>query len=225
MDTETVLEQLLESGVLDGKESLTYTDNFLQKKEKWESSFGSGDEHTHSEIDSTVDSTAMRDRVKSVAANDPTFAAIYLSISEMVTGPSDLSLLAAAVVLDSLENRPNRTRGSPNGFLPISGESIQTYTSMYDRAIVFIWREACPTCETVRKDLEKIFTDGSQDIALLSVYGPACPKLLSTEYDVTGGPTTLFFQNEAVDSRTVGALQPEILQQEVEVLREASSPT
>ena len=219
MDPEPVLERLLDSGVLDGKEELGYTETFLRKKEQWESALSSGEEDVQSRVATVVDSAPMRERIQSVAAHDTSFAALYLSISELVAESTDVSLVAAAVVLDSLENRPGPTSGSPDGFLPISGHSIRTYTSMYEQAIVFVWREDCPTCELVRGDLEDIFAEGSQDIALLSVYGPSCPELLSKEYDVGGGPTTLFFRDGAIDSRTVGALQPGILEREVEVLR------
>lgn len=219
MDPEPVLERLLASGVLDGKEDLGYTETFLRKKEHWESELSSDEEEVQSKIDNVVDSAPMRDRIKSVAAHDTSFAALCLSISELVVESTDVSLVAAAVVLDSLGRRPSPTSGSPDGFLPISGHSIRTYTSMFEQAIVFVWREDCPTCELVREDLEDIFAEGSQDIALLSVYGPSCPELLSREYDVGGGPTTLFFRDGAIDSRTVGALQPGILEREVEVLR------
>ena len=219
MDPEPVLERLLESDVLDGGEELGYTDPFLKKREQWESALSPDDQDGHSRIDTAVDSAPMRDRMQSVAAYDSSFAALYLSISEFVADTTDVSLVPAAVVLDSLENRPSPTSGSPDGFLPISGHSIRTYSVMYEQAIVFVWREDCPTCELVREDLENIFADGSQEIALFSVYGPSCPELLSGEYDVGGGPTTLFFRDGTIDSRTVGALQPGILEREVEVLR------
>lgn len=225
MDSERVLEQLLDSDVLRGKDDLAYTDHFLKKRDHWESSLKSDGGQEHSAVERVIDAESMRHRVNSVAKNNVTFAALYLSLSEMVSESDELSLVAATVVLNSLEDGQNHTSGSPDGFLPVSGEDISTYTSMYARAIVYVWRENCPTCELVREDLEEIFADSSEEIALLSVYGPSCAELLSKEYDVGGGPTVLFFRNGTIDSRTVGALQPGILQEEVEVLREKASPT
>lgn len=81
---------------------------------------------------------------------------------------------------------------------------------------MYIWLDDCEPCETVHEDLDDIFEQPVDDLALFSVYGPDHAELLAEEYDVSGGPTVLFFHTGTVDARLYGAQHREVLETEIE---------
>lgn len=114
--------------------------------------------------------------------------------------------------------RPAPDDGAPESFTPAHPERLPFLLNVYRRAIVYIWRDDCPPCDQMRDILEEFSEDAAKDIALLAVYGPADPKLLYDQYNVQGGPVTLFVLEGQVDSRLYGAQYASVIESEIETL-------
>ena len=131
------------------------------------------------------------------------------------------SLVLTAIVLQALDRGTPQTAGVPVGFVPILGSQLESVLQLYERAIVYVWREDCPPCDVVREDLEGLSPDQTEGIGQFAVYGPDCARMLHREYDVVGGPALLFVADGEVQSRLYGAEYPEVLSAEVEALQES----
>lgn len=132
-------------------------------------------------------------------------------------------LLRTALVLQSLEENSDPIDGVPEAFLPIRGDMIRIFSSVSDCSIVYIWRDNCPPCEMIKKQLDDIFEKPPEDISLLAVYGPEYAVQLRENYDVTGGPTILFLDGERVDFRLLGTHSTERISSELAKTKRASS--
>jgi hypothetical protein len=113
--------------------------------------------------------------------------------------------------------------GSPEPFVPVRGSLLPVVLPLYERAIVYTWREDCPPCDLMREGFEAVFEEPPEDIALLSAYGPAHAETLQEQYDVVGGPTTLFCHRGTVDARLTGGHARQIIGSEVRKLREVAA--
>lgn len=94
--------------------------------------------------------------------------------------------------------------GVPESFIPIPATHIPHLTRIYSPAIVYIWLDKCPPCDTTKKDLESIFKD-RHEVMPFAVYGPDYQEFLLNEYEVTAGPALLFMCNGTVNSRLYGS--------------------
>ena len=131
------------------------------------------------------------------------------------------SLVLTAIVLQALDRGTPQTAGVPVGFVPILGSQLESVLQLYERAIVYVWREDCPPCDVVREDLEGLSPDQTEGIGQFAVYGPDYARTLYREYDVVGGPALLLVADGEVQSRLYGAEYPEVLSAEVEALQES----
>ena len=123
-------------------------------------------------------------------------------------------------VLDTFEPDPVPDEGAPELHIPISGQKVPFIEQFFKKAIVYFWRYDCDPCDLVRDDFNELLEVPDDEIAYFSVFGPNASELLYEEYDVGGAPTTLFFLNGRVDVRLVGASYPNVLEKEVNYLRE-----
>jgi hypothetical protein len=223
MDSQTLVDRLVDAGVFepvgDG-DDLRVGDAFQRAVEANLETIESADDGTHL-FEEFVDDADVRATLRNAVDDDPEFFARYLTLAEWLDGLTHRQTLDVAIVVHQFTDEPPRADGAPADFLPIRGETLGTVASLYERSIVYIWRDQCPACETVREDFEAIFADGTpEDVALLSVYGPDCARYLQEEFDVVGGPTVLYVRNGEVETRLQGANGRAVLENEIELLAE-----
>ncbi|MFD1572354.1 TlpA family protein disulfide reductase [Halorubrum laminariae] len=154
---------------------------------------------------------------------DPRLLATYATLRERHPNLSTTRALVASVLLDSSKSGPPPASGAPEGFVPVHGEDAVRLVDLCDRCVVYVWRDDCPPCESMRPNLSDVFgTVPPEGVLALSVYGPDCAALLDEEYDIVGGPTTLFTLEGRVDTRFVGVAETDSIEREIETLRERS---
>jgi len=122
-------------------------------------------------------------------------------------------------VLERFESDPPRDDGVPDSFTPVTGPQLVTMLRSSRRAIVYVWKDDCDPCDVMREEFDDMFPEPPEDIALLAVCGPEAMDAMA-EFDVVGAPTTLFVSNGSVDIRLQGAQYRDLLDTEVENLRE-----
>ena len=150
-------------------------------------------------------------------------AAEYLALVRAdVEGFAREDRLRSLPLVDTLRHEVP-AEGSPGPFVPVRGSLLPVVLPLYERAIVYTWREDCPPCDLMREGFEAVFEEPPGDVALLSAYGPAHAETLQEQYDVVGGPTTLFCYRGAVDARLTGGHARQIIESEVRKLRELAA--
>lgn len=158
--------------------------------------------------------------LEEVTSDDPTFAACYLALQAR-TDLAHEELLRLVPVVERIDRPPARTSGIPDGFLTVDCQRLLTLVGLYRRTIVYAWREDCPPCDTMRAVLEDV--DIPDSVAMLAVYGPDCPRVLSREFDAAGAPTTLYTLNGRVEARHVGARGNVTLERELQEFLKTSA--
>jgi len=142
----------------------------------------------------------------------------YLTLAEAVDGLEFEKRLRLVPTLQQLY-RPAPDRGAPKSFTPVRPGQLPFLLNLYKRAIVYVWRDECPPCDTMVEEFDTFFSEPDDDLALLTVYGPADPQFLEERYNVRGGPTTLFVLDGEVDARLHGAQFSSVIESEIETLR------
>lgn len=155
--------------------------------------------------------------------DDEEVTAEYLALVRAdVDGLAHEDRLRSLPLIDALRGEVTDD-GSPDPFVPVRGSSLPALIPLYERTIVYTWREDCPPCDLMREDFEAVIEKPPEDIVLFSVYGPDYAETLHEHYDVVGGPTTLFCYRGAVDARLTGAHSEQIVESEVRKLREVAT--
>jgi thiol-disulfide isomerase/thioredoxin len=158
------------------------------------------------------------DRLLDLTEGDVEPVAQYLALTESLDRGKFEERLRLVPTLQQL-CRPALDRSAPEGFTPVHPEQLPFLLNLYERAIVYVWRDDCPPCETMREEFGSLFPEPDEQLALLSVYGPDGPQLLRKRYSVTAGPTTLFVIDGEVDSRLLGSQYRSVIESEIETLR------
>lgn len=138
----------------------------------------------------------------------------FLALAEFMDGAETDRLLNVAVVVNQFTPEFPPADGCPDQFIPIHGDRIDLIARIFRHVIVYVWRHECPPCDLVRQDLDDIVTESNTP--LIAVYGPDWAERLKDRYDVDGGPTTLFFIDGEIDMRLQGAYPKETLQSVLE---------
>lgn len=151
---------------------------------------------------------------------DREFAATLVATGRRLDGLSGDELARVALVLTEVAADDDPPAEVPEIFVPVGFERLQTALSLVPKAVVYVWLEDCPTCETVRDDFDELYSTPPPDVGWFAVYGPDSSERLYEEYDVVGGPTVLFFVGGEVDARLQGAHPRRTLEAEVQLLRD-----
>lgn len=221
MDAEGLFDRLIESEVVsEAPEGLRLAESFLETvgatEDALESSADSSDE-----ITAHLDDTGFADRLTAVAGDDLKFVAYACSLADhLPESVSSGEIARITALLEHIDGSFPPTEGAPNAFFPIHPFQIGTLTALFPRSIVYIWLDDCIPCDTMRADFDDIFEEHPDDLALFAVYGPDDPTRLHDEYTVVGGPATLFFVWDSVDTRFYGARTRMKTESEIETLRE-----
>jgi len=167
------------------------------------------------------------------------FAAIYLALADAVGNGDELGDAAhpedasgtdsetaalsafvpgAILVLEHVMNGYPRTAGTPEGFLSIGGDQLELALACFDRTVLFVWRDDCPTCDSMAAEIEALLDGREPTVPLLSLFGPDATTVLRERYDVFGAPTTLFVRDGEVESRILGSRHKEAIAGELDIL-------
>lgn len=141
----------------------------------------------------------------------------YRTLDRFVQTVPREELVRFLVVFDEFRRKPPRKEKSPNSFYPIHGDRLHALLPLFVRAIVYVWLDDCDPCDSMVEKYNTLFPEPSQSAILLSVYGPNWKELLEEEFNVVGGPTTLFFKNGKVDTRLQGDQYMEVIETEIDV--------
>jgi thiol-disulfide isomerase/thioredoxin len=214
-DPEALLSELLSAGVLveDG-DDLALTEAFESERADRTAELSDADED---------DRDTVRERVAEPLGLDVEMVDRHLAATtQAVEALAGFDTTAAARVAVSLKrfDGPPPSNGAPEGFTPITGEEIPPFLDEHPAAVVYFWREDCPSCDELRDDIEELQDSGQipDEVALASVYGPGSPQFLRAEYDVAVAPTVLFCANGRIDSRLVGVHQPSSYAEEIQII-------
>lgn len=219
MNPERIADQLLSAGVLDEADdgAFVLSDTFRDTRSQ-----------LLNEIEETVDVSSELETVTGGSVRVPddrqeqrSMLATYRALEDLDGGLSRKRRLQIIPLIDRFTDPPTRSDGAPDGFTSVSGSQLKSLIRTSRRAIVYVWRDDCEPCDVMKAEFEDLFHDHPIDIALLAIYGPKYPSLLR-EYDVGGAPTTLFIREGTVDARLHGAHYRDMIEREIEILREQS---
>ncbi|MFB6304722.1 MAG: thioredoxin family protein [Haloferacaceae archaeon] len=229
MSTEGPVDRLIDAGVFEaaGGDELRLAAEFRETVDDHRETLADRDpEDARESVAALTGDEDAATALCEAARVDPALLARYVAVRERVDDLTPGETLALAVVVGHLEDGRPRDDGSPDAFLPVYGDELVDLVALSPRCVVYAWREDCPPCDAVRGDFDAMFADGApDDVMLLAVYGPDCPRLLDEEFDVVGAPTTLFTLEGSVDSRLTGARPREAYERELETLRERTLPS
>lgn len=240
MRSEDIFEHLTTADVLEEEvegrvHRVGVTNSFQTAVDELEASL---DEKTIQESE-LVDLIASPEKFLELGNRAFRFAAIALALADVVRGSDnqgvasrsrdtsgnnsetpDLSALipGAVLVLDHVMYGYPRTAGTPEGFLSIGSNQLEVALACYDRAVLFVWRDDCPTCDSMAREIETLLESRETTVPLLSLFGPDAKTTLRERYDVFGAPTTLFVRGGEVESRLLGSRHKEAIDGEINAL-------
>lgn len=151
------------------------------------------------------------------------FVETYRALTEFVEGLHQNEAFRFVSIMDYFQRGVPPSGGAPSSFVPVHGDRLNLLLQLYDRVIIYIWRENCNPCDIVRQDFEDIFDSPSEELALLAVHGPESASFLYEEFDVGGAPTTLFAVDGRIDSRLLGSVRREAMLEEIDIIRNAQT--
>lgn len=158
-------------------------------------------------------------QLQNLSEIDTEFVSIYLSLAESTTELNSDELTRLSILLQQLPDLPPQS-GTPNAFIQVPASQLELLLALKKKSIVYIWRNECESCELMKEDLNELFPKPIEELGLYAIYGPNWAEQLQDHYAVMGGPATLFFINNQVNSRLYGAHRKSKLKKEVEIFRD-----
>lgn len=224
MEYEGHVEQLLTQGALEEDESgrLVLTRPFLDVVEGKRELLEEGEQEWYDPASDAVTEEGMVPDVLDLGWKQSEFLVHFLALSSFTGERLDREWLRTTAVLAQLREPRPRADGAPKAFLPIHGDWLDVFMELFQNAIVYFWRDDCDPCDVMVEEFDDIF-DEPDGLALFAVYGPAHPRLLQEEYDITGGPATMFVVDGEVDTRLYGAQYRNVIDTEIETVREIAA--
>jgi hypothetical protein len=225
---EAVAETLVRGGVLvETDDGFGVAESFTEAVERTREAVEGLDEAAIEERVAGAVDGADEDRralVTEVGTDDREFLALYLTLTERLPDLSAETRIRVVPFLQGFRGSPPREEGAPEAFVPIHGDRLRPITRLFPRSIVYVWLDDCEPCDELRKTFDKLFPEPPEGIELFAVYGPDYARYLHEEYDVEGGPVTLFMLRDTIDSRLFGAKHERVYEGEVDQLRESKVP-
>jgi len=170
-------------------------------------------------IGTQTDDADVTTALRGIAETDPEFVERYAVVSQLASRLSDPEILQTTFLVSQLHDDELRVEGAPEPFVHVDGNVVPDVVSLYERCLVYVWRENCSPCSKVKDKLGRIFAEpGWEGLMLLSVFGPDSAVTLHEEFDVVGGPTLLYILNGEVHSRLTGVPHIDTIRHEADVL-------
>lgn len=221
MNGERLIDRLIENEVLrEDKEtdSLTFSDPFQEQLAQRKTAV---DEREPEEVDDVLGETYGWELGLSrfETGVGQAVLAVLESLDEFTSAETSAQFPLVAPLLTQLDRGVPPASGAPSSFYPIDGDLMWVLTRVSDKSLVYIWRENCEPCDIMREEFDDILGgESNEDFLCLAVYGPDWAPLLAEEFEVRGGPTTLFVVNGTVDARLVGAQYRQVIETEIDKL-------
>lgn len=224
--SERVAEALVRSGVLvETEDGFGIAESFTDAVERTRESVEGLDEAGVEErVADAVDDEDRRALVTEVGTDDREFLALYLTLTERLPSLPAETRIRIVPFLQAFRGSPPRDEGAPEAFVPIHGDRMRTVTRLFPRSIVYVWLDDCEPCDAMREKFDELLDGRPDGVELFAVYGPDYAEFLHQEYDVKGGPVTLFMLRDAVDSRYYGEKHERVVEKEIEILQESEPP-
>jgi len=200
-------------------------------------SFSDAVERRHGEVDAldpsaveervagAVDDEDQRALVTDVGTDDREFLALFLALTDALPSVPAETRIRIVPFLQVFRGSPPRDEGAPDAFVPIHGDRMRTITRLFPRSVVYVWLDDCEPCDAMRETFDELLDGPPEGVELFAVYGPDYAEFLHEEYDVKGGPVTLFMLRDAVDSRYYGEKHERVIEKEIEILQESDPET
>lgn len=209
MDGAVDSELLFDTGVLTTqRRNVTTTDGFESEIEAYAEEIAAlSFEDRANRIRDRVGREGVIEPFAELGADDPRTLAELFALHDRLEPTESDDWLSLLPVLRLFRPKEMPTDGVPESFIPVPATHLPHLTRIYSPAVVYVWLDDCPPCDTVKEDLESIF-EKPRGAMPFAVYGPTDQEFLGEEYDVTAGPALLFVRDGGIDSRLYGA-QPE----------------
>jgi len=221
MDSEQLLEFLLQRDIIEETEDsgqLRLSNSYRERVTAEQNRLEGADKTEVCNLVQTRYTASEASMVIETCEGDLSPIAKYLAMDLQTDEYDDRTRLRLLLVIEQLyQTVPDD--GVPQSFMSIHPGQLSFALNLYERAIVYVWRHDCPPCEQVRKMLDSLVPEPLDDIALFAVYGPEDPRFLYEQYNVIGGPTTLFLLNGEVDVRLSGTHYTTVIETEIDKLR------
>ncbi len=216
MNPEETFERLVAADILTptaGDDAVALTETFRDAVD-----------HQVSEITSQGVSfdnpSRLEETITELVDRDTHLAAIGSVLNRFVDELDFDEFLGMLIAVSQLQVGVDSSEGIPASFIPIPCALTPTIVPALDRGIIYVWREDCDPCDTMRMEFDSIFEKPPEDTALCAVYGPQDGELLYEEFNVVGAPTTLFVRGGKIDSRLVGAHYRNVIEREIDMLHD-----
>ena len=219
MTRATDTELLFEGGVLTAEgEDVSLTDAFASTVDDYEEVFTDcSDERTRAVHERIDDDEALAEAFVELGEVDPRSVAELCALSERLDAERADAWLALLPVLRLFRPDPVPGHGAPAQAIPVAAECLPALTRVYSPALVYVWLDDCPPCESLSARLESTF-ETPRGVSLFAVYGPRDRSFLDEEYSVTAGPALLFMRDGTIDARLYGDQKGSVLRTELERL-------
>lgn len=221
MEDATDVESLFTTNVLTTWHGeMTTTDHFESVVEKYAAEVEAlPPEELANLVRERIGRVSIVEPFAALGTKDPRTVAELCALSDHLEPSSNDDWLSLLPVLRLFRPNETPTDGVPESFIPVPAMHVPHLTQVYSPALVYVWLEDCPPCDTTKADLESIF-ERSEGVMPFAVYGPDYREFLASEYDVTAGPALLFMRQGTIDSRLYGAHSGQTVKAELERLRE-----
>jgi len=217
MNRTDLFTEVIDAGILyeTDAESLALTDSFEARLDEASERVTSKDDITR---ETAITDEHSRQILLSLFDDDPQFVVQTIAIIEQSDNIDASTALKLSLIIDQFRRGPPPNDGSPSGFVSVHGDQLSAIRSIYPKALVYIWREDCPSCNSICDILEQVAGEVSNNTGLFSIYGPDWAAHLQETVAVVGAPTLLFLADGSVDSRLQGNHYKSVIEAELETM-------
>ncbi|AUV82877.1 hypothetical protein C2R22_15550 [Salinigranum rubrum] len=218
MTRATDTELLFEAGVLTAEgEDVSLTDAFASAVDDYEEAFTDCSDDRTRAVRERIDGETLVEAFVELGAVDPRSVAELCALSDRLDTTAEDAWLALLPVLRLFRPDPVPGHGAPAQAIPVAADCLPALTRVYSPALVYVWLDDCPPCESLSARLESTF-ETPRGVSLFAVYGPRDRAFLDEEYSVTAGPALLFMRDGTIDARLYGDQKGSVLRTELERL-------
>lgn len=99
----------------------------------------------------------------------------------------------------------------PEEIVELDDDSYEAFLADHDRAVVFVWKQFCDPCRTMKEELGETLSALPADAAVAGVDGEATPEFCRS-FGVEAAPSTLLFADGELETLLRGYKSPEAVE-------------